>query len=190
VRSLKAEALSANELEQFELLLQTWSAMMEREAERILQDYHDREEAMQLAAIRLFRNRDRIGDPTSDDAANYCFTAIHNAAIDQLRKRNKTLAIHLLDEDPENRNEPLPKELQRDRAKLAAEDFYPSLSPLARCIARLKERERRVLYLRIELGLTQEQCARELELTPSGVAKLEDRAKKKLRKICEEEDVL
>ena len=189
MRSLKAEALSAEALEKFERLLQTWSAMMEKEADRILPDYHEKQEAMQLAAIRLFRNRDKIGDPTSTDAANYCFTAIRNAAIDQLRKRKGEIPIHLLTEDLVEEDQPQPKDLARDKARLAVEDSYPSLSPLAHCLDQLKEQERRVLYLRIVLELTQEECAKDLKMTPSGVAKLEQRAKKKLRKICENEGI-
>jgi len=176
--ALAIEILTPDETEKFEQLVTTWSKMMYREANRILKHHHDAEDALQRACLRLFQNMKKIDDPTSDSAGNYAYIAARHAAIDLLRERSPEMPIDYFEEELAFED------------RLAFEDDLNGLSPLARCIAALSDRERSILHLRIEMEMSQREAASLLGITVAAAAKMEQRAKKHLRELCEKEEIL
>lgn len=71
-----------------------------------------------------------------------------------------------------------------------SESFYPGLSPLAACIAKLPEQYRDALILRMHYGFEFREIAKMMNITESNARKLVTRARNKLEDICQKEGIL
>ena len=57
-------------------------------------------------------------------------------------------------------------------------------------MTKLPARERELILLKYKYGYTNDEVAELMELTKSNIIKIDQRAKKKLRELCEEEGLL
>ena len=102
----------------------------------------------------------------------YVVTIVEHQAIDQYRKRQKYKTVELIEE------------IQGTNA------HYEGDNDLTKCILQLPARYREMILLRYHYGYTVREIAKMLELSLPATIKLGQRAKTKLKKLCEEAGIL
>ena len=103
---------------------------------------------------------------------SYVVTIVENKAIDQYRKQQKHQTVELIEE------------IQGTTA------HYEGDNDLTKCILKLPARYREMILLRYHHGYTVREIAKMLGLSLPAAIKLDQRAKSKLKKLCEEAGIL
>lgn len=137
----------------------------------LLGDRHAAEDVTALAFERAFRKRGAFR-PSRGTPRAWLFTIARNAALDELRRRKRTM--------------PLLRELPDEGLVDPAADAESALrrSALLAALRELEPREREIVALKFWGGLTNAELARVLDVSESNAGTLLHRAMTKLRETC------
>ena len=156
----------------FEKIYITYKGLMYHIAYKILNNEQDAEDAVHSAFIKSAENIGKIDVPMCPKTQNYVVTIVENKAIDQYRKQQKHQTVELIEE------------IQGTNA------HYEGDNDLTKCILKLPARYREMILLRYHHGYTVREIAKMLGLSLPAAIKLDQRAKNKLKKLCEEAGIL
>lgn len=135
----------------------------------ILQNPEDAEDAVHHAFVKIAEHIDSIGMPDALKTKRYVVTIVRNCAIDAYRKKQAHPQTEYSEET------------------VGVEVNYESDNTLANCILKLPERQRTILILKYHHGYDLREIAHMMDLTYRNALQIEQRAKAKLRTLCQEE---
>jgi RNA polymerase sigma-70 factor, ECF subfamily len=139
----------------------------------MLRDRSAAEEVTAIAFERGFRARATF-DPKRGAPRAWMFGIARYAALDELRRRGRMAE---LPPEPEDRTSPSPPE----RAEASARHEV-----VLRALDALEARERELIALRFDGGLSHSEIAEILDVTATNASTMVHRALTKLRKACDE----
>lgn len=156
----------------FEQVYLTYRGLMFHIAEQVLGNEQDAEDAVHDAFVSIAKNISKISEPERPKTKAYVVTIVESRAIDLYRKKKRHPSVPLNEE-----LEGVPVEYHGDNG-------------LAKCMAKLPARYREFLLLKYAQGFDNRDLARLFGLSMDAVYKLDQRARAKLRGLCEAEGVL
>ena len=159
--------------EKFRVLYTNYRGLMFHVARRILGNDQDAEDAVHNAFEKIIEQIEKISHPDSPKTKAFVVTIVEHKAIDLYRKKQRRGEAPLVEEI--SGIDPGPQE---------------DASPLAQCILRLPGRYREFFRLKYELGYSTREAGQLMGLSWAAARKLEQRAKEKLRALCQEEGIL
>jgi RNA polymerase sigma-70 factor (ECF subfamily) len=141
-------------------------------AHALLRDRAAAEDVAALAFERAYRRRDRF-DPRRGSQRAWLFTIARNAALDELRRRKRTTALVVDPEDPAARD-------------AGGEDDEAAVRRAAvrAALAALEPRDRELVALKFEAGLSNREIAEVLGVSESNAGTRLHRAVHRLREAC------
>ena len=160
------------EKSKFEQLYLEYRSLMFHVAFEILHNEEDAEDAVHQAFIKIAENINKIDNPVCPKTHGYVVTIVENKAIDQYRKTLKY------------------KTVECDEEIQVTDLYYKGDSDLTKCILKLPARYRELILLRYHQGYSIREIANMMGLSLSATIKLDQRAKSKLKKLCEEMGIL
>lgn len=155
------------EKSKFEQLYLEYKGLMFHIAYEILHNEQDAEDAVHQAFVRIAENIKKIIDPVCPKTHGYVVIIVENVAIDQYRKQKKRQTVELIEE------------IQ------GIDVCYEGDNDLTRCILKLPARYREFILLRYHHGYSVREIATMMDLSLPAAIKLDQRAKGKLKKLCE-----
>lgn len=161
---------SVEEQSKFEILYKQHRSLMFYVARRILGSDADAEDAVHDAFVRIAENMGRIDEPSGVKAQAYVVTIAENRAIDLYRKKH--------------RHESVPLE---NYTGISVD--MQDTTGLTLCLQKLSLQQRSVLLLKYLYGFSAREIGNLLDLTQANVIKIDQRAKKKLQQLCQEEGI-
>lgn len=156
----------------FEEIYLKYKALMFCVANKILHNEQDAEDAVHMAFMKIAENIEKIDELDCPKTRSYIVTIIENKAIDIYRKKSRHKEVEFLEEVQ------------------GLEVTYDGDNLLTRCILSLPARYREVILLRYYHGYSVREIAALLDISLAAASKLDQRAKKKLKELCEKEGVL
>lgn len=156
----------------FEQLYLEYKGLMFHVAYGILHNEQDAEDAVHQAFVKIAENIKKIDAPVCPKTHSYVVTIVENKAIDQYRKLQKHQTVELIEE------------IQGTNA------CYEGDNDLTKCILKLPARYRETILLRYHHGYSIRAISNMMDLSLSATIKLDQRAKAKLKKLCEEAGIL
>lgn len=156
----------------FEAVYLKYSEYMYRVAFAILHNEQDAEDAVHYAFVKIAENIKKVGEPECLKTRGYVVTIVRNRAIDIYRKKQ----AH-------------PSAEYRDAIKGMWVE-YDGDNRVTECILKLNDRQRDLLILKHHYGYNLKEIAKILGVTYRNALQIEQRAKAKLRALCEEEGIL
>lgn len=166
-----------------EKLYLEYRSMMYREANKILHNQFDSEDAVQTAFVKLTKCADRITDEIPIMTHTFMKIVVRNVAIDIHRKR---LYLNKYESAYENLNEEL-ADVDQDLADIVI-DIY-SVEKIIEQIKNLPENYRDVILLEKVYGYTREETMVLFNANYETVKKRMTRAKTKLLEVLKREDL-
>ena len=160
------------EKSKFEQLYLEYKGLMFHVAYEILHNEQDAEDAVHQAFVKIAENIKKIDDPICPKTHSYVVTIVENKAIDQYRKQQKHQTVELIDD------------IQGTNA------HYEGDNDLTKCILKLPARYREMILLRYHHGYSVREIAGMMGISLPAAIKLDQRAKQKLKKLCEEVGIL
>lgn len=160
------------EKSKFEQLYLEYKGLMFHVAYEILHNEQDAEDAVHQAFVKIAENIKKIDDPICPKTHSYVVTIVENKAIDQYRKQQKHQTVELIEE------------IQGTNA------HYEGDNDLTKCILKLPARYREMILLRYHHGYSVREIAGMMGISLPAAIKLDQRAKNKLKKLCEEAGIL
>jgi RNA polymerase sigma-70 factor (ECF subfamily) len=142
----------------------------------LLRDHAAAEDVTALAFERAYRRR-RTFDRRRGEERAWLFGIARNAALDELRRRRRLATLAVDPADPESGGEPAVD----DQAEVALRR-----TTVRAALAALPARDREIVALKFHGGLSNDELARVLGVSPSNAGTLLHRAMEKLRKACDE----
>jgi RNA polymerase sigma-70 factor (ECF subfamily) len=139
----------------------------------LLRDRHGAEDVTALAFERAYRRRRRF-DPRRGSGRAWLFAIARNAALDELRRRQRTTSLAAEPEDVEAAEPDEDAELALRRTALRA------------AMRGLDHRDRELIALRFFAGLGHAEIATVLGISASNAGTRLHRAVDKLRRACDE----
>ena len=164
---------SPEEKIKFEELYDKYRGFMLKVASRVLRGEQDAEDAVHNAFMSLAKNMALVPELDSLKLRGFLYIVTENKAVDILRERKRRDLEESLDED-----QPL---------------FAPAddgEQGLAWCISRLPPRYQEVILLKYSHGYTTREIASILGISFAAASKLDQRAKARLKELCEKEGLL
>lgn len=158
--------------QKFNKIYEEYGGLMFYVAKRILGTDADAEDAVQTAFLKIAKNIKKISEPVCPKTRGFVVIIVERTAIDMFRKRKRYTM----------------SELKEATAGIAID--YDGDDRLAECITKLPPRYREVILLKYHYGYTLKEIGKMMDLSLAAVTKLDQRAKNKLRKLCEEEGLL
>lgn len=162
---------SAQKRSKFEEVYRLYRDYMYRVAFAILRNPQDAEDAVQSSFVRVAENIGRIGDARSLGTRSFLVTIVRNIAIDLYRRKRRFLQGEYVD------------------AVVGVENTYRGENGVAKCMLKLPEKQRNVLVLKYCHGYELKEVAKMLGISYQNALKTEQRAKEKLRALCQEEGI-
>ena len=163
---------SPEDRSKFERLYTEYKGVMFYVAYNILHNEQDAEDAVHQAFLKIVEKIETVDGTICARTQGYVVTIVENKAIDLFRynQRHQTL------------------ELKEDDIGVVIE--YDGANVLTKCMARLPAKQREVLLLKHYHGLSSKEIAKKLGLSVENVKKINQRAKERLRILCEKEGIL
>lgn len=158
--------------DKFERLYREYRGLMYHVAYGILRSGPEAEDAVHQAFVKIAENLDKVGEPVCPKTQSYVVIIAEHQAIDQYRRRQRHPSVELAEE------------------VMGMEAPYEGEDALAACILKLPARYREMILLRYHHGYSVREIAGLLGLSLPAASKLEQRAKKRLRELCEKEGIL
>ena len=152
----------------FEIIYETYRDEMYAIANDILNNTHDAEDAVHHAFIKLAENILKIGDPKCLKTKGYIVTIVENRTIDIYRAKQAHPMVPYNEET------------------VGIQVEYDGTNDLAGCILKLPARQRHIIILKYHHGYELKEIAKMLGITYANALKIEQRAKAKLKALCEE----
>ena len=156
----------------FERLYMEYRDIMYYVAFKILQNEQDAEDAVHQAFVKIAEKIEKVDGTICSRTQGYVITIVENKAIDMYRYKQKHKTLELKD----------------DEKGIVIE--YDGSNMLTNCMAELPAKYRTVLLLRHYHGLTPIEIAKKMGISEANVKKIDQRAKQKLRVLCEKEGIL
>ena len=156
----------------FEALYEEYRGYMYHIAYKILQHDRDAEDAVHSAFVTIAENIQKFSDPLCPKTKSYIVTIIESRAIDLYRRKQRHPEVAL------------------EEAALGLQIEYTGENGIAKCIGQLPARYRHVLVLKHLHGFNNREVAKMFKTTETNVAKLYQRAKTRLRELCQKEELL
>lgn len=156
----------------FEKIYLAYRDLMYRTAYSILKNEADAEDAVHNAFIKIAENISKISEPVCPKTQVYVVTIVENKAIDLYRANQRRHKVKYAD----------------NVAGIAIEES--KVHGLAACIAKLPPNYRQIILLKYHMGFSCKEIAKLLHITEANAIKLDQRAKRKLQQICEQEEIL
>lgn len=160
------------ERSKFEQIYLEYKGLMFHVAYEILHNEQDAEDAVHQAFVKIAENIKKIDAPVCPKTHSYVVTIVEHQAIDQYRRLQKHPSVELIEE------------IQGTNA------HYEGDNDLTKCILKLPARYREMILLRYHHGYTVREIAKIMGLSLPAAIKLDQRAKNKLKKLCEEAGIL
>lgn len=160
------------ERSKFESIYLLYRNTMYAVAYRILQNPQDAEDAVHHAFLKVLENFSKISEVDCPKTKGYIVTIVENRAIDIYRRKKAHPAV------PYN----------EETVGLSVD--YAGDNVLAGCILKLPARQRHLLILKYHHGYESREIATMLGITYANALAIEKRAKKKLKSLCEEADLI
>lgn len=155
----------------FETIYRKYRGFMLKIAAQILHGEQDAEDAVHNAFLSIAKNMRAVPRLDSPQMRGFIYVVTENKAIDLLRERKRRGGEEALTDQP------LQPPQDEDHS-------------LAWCISRLSPRYRQVILLKYSHGYSTREIAGLLGLSFAAASKLDQRAKNKLRELCEKEGLL
>lgn len=155
----------------FTVLYEEYRDYMYRVALAILHNPEDAEDAVHYAFVKIAENIKNVDEPVCLKTRGYVVTIVRNRAIDVYRKKQRHPHVEY-----------------RDAFKGVTVD-YDGENRVAACILKLNERQQNVLILKHHYGYDTREIAKKLNISYLNALQIEQRAKAKLRALCEEEGI-
>jgi RNA polymerase sigma-70 factor (ECF subfamily) len=152
----------------FEDIYLTYKGLMYAIAFEILGNPQDAEDAVHDAFVKVAENISRIGDPKCPKTKGYIVTVVENKAIDLYRKKKKHPRLEYTDE------------------ALGIQVEYECSNILTECILKLPARQRSTIILQYSHGYSIKEIAGILGISYANAMKTQQRAREKLKLLCEE----
>lgn len=160
------------EKSKFEQLYLEYKGLMFHVAYEILHNEQDAEDAVHQAFVKIAENIKKIDDPICPKTHSYVVTIVENKAIDIYRKMKNHPTVELIDEID------------------GIDVHYDGDNTLTQCILQLPARYREMILLRYHHGYSVREIAGMMRISLQAAIKLDQRAKQKLKKLCEKEGIL
>ena len=160
------------EQSKFRALAARYERLMFHVARQILPNEQDAEDAVQEAFLAIAKNFSKISAVDSPKTKAFVVIVTESKAIDIARKNAR-----------QGQQVPL-EDLPGLSVPAQGEDS------LTQCILRLPGRYREFFRLKYELGYSTREAGQLMGLSWAAARKLEQRAKEKLRALCQEEGIL
>ncbi|MDE6261317.1 MAG: sigma-70 family RNA polymerase sigma factor [Oscillospiraceae bacterium] len=164
---------SPEEKIKFEELYDKYRGFMLRIASHILRGEQDAEDAVHNAFLSLAKNMKLVPELDSLKLRGFLYIVTENKAIDILRERKRRELEDSLDE-----GHPLYAPLDDEEQDLAW------------CISQMPPRYQEVILLKYSHGYTTREIASILGISFGAASKLDQRAKARLKELCEKEGLL
>ena len=155
----------------FEIIYTEYKDYMYRVAFAILNNPQDAEDAVHYAFVKIAENIKNVGEPVCLKTKGYVVTIVRNRAIDVYRQKQ----AH-------------PHAEYKDAIK-GMQVEYDGENRVTACIMKLSERQRNVIILKHYHGYDLKEIAKMLDISYRNALQIEQRAKAKLRALCEEEGI-
>lgn len=156
----------------FELLYLEYRNLMYHVAYEILRNQQDAEDAVHQAFLKIAEIIETVDGTICPRTRGFVVTIVENKAIDMYRRKQRYST----------------DELNQNCIGVAFE--YEGSNILTQCMAKLPPHYRQVLLLKHLHGYSSKETARILNLTEANVIKIDQRAKQRLRVLCQEEGIL
>ena len=155
----------------FEIIYRRYRYYMYRIALAILKNPQEAEDAVHSAFVKIIENIEKIPEPECIKTKSYIVTIIRNQAIDIYRRKRNHPNVEYID------------------ANIGLCVTHEGENSVAKCMMKLPERQRSILLLKYRHGYDLREIAKMLGITYRNAAQIEQRAKVKLRALCEEEGI-
>lgn len=160
------------ERSKFESIYLLYRDTMYAVAYRILDNPQDAEDAVHHAFMKVIENISKISEIDCPKTKGYIVTIVENRAIDVYRRKKAHPTVPY------------------DEKTVGTTVAYDGSDALAGCILKLSPRQRNLLILRYHHGYELKEVAKMLGITYSNALTIEKRAKKKLKSLCEEAELI
>jgi len=165
--------------EKFVIVYNQYRRLMLKVAEDILHSRQDAEDAVQEAFFKIAENISEISDPKCNKTKNFVVIIVERKSLDILKKKKVTEYGYINDLSADEAADP--------SSEMYYEHIIDSESSLIRTLLKLPAAYREVLLLRFYYGYSLKEIADLLGITTNYAGVLNQRARDKLRKFCEEE---
>lgn len=163
---------SQEDRSKFEKIYLEYRGLMYSVAYKILNNTQEAEDAVHQAFVKVAENIEKIDEPVCPRTKGFVVTIAERKAIDVYRRKQRYPHV------------------QYDDATVGMTVEYTGSNVLASCMAKLPARQREVILLKYHYGYTSKEIARIMDITEANAAKIDQRAKKKLLELCQEEGLL
>ena len=163
---------SPEDQSKFVKLYEEYRGLMYHVAYGILRNEHDAEDAVHQAFLKVAETIENVDGTICPRTKGFFVTIFENKSIDMYRHKQRYQMV----------------ELNNENMGVIIE--YDVGNALAKCITQLPAKYREVLLLKHFHGYSSKEVAKIMKLSEANVIKIDQRAKNKLRALCEEEGLL
>ena len=164
---------SEEERSKLEIIYQEYKNLMLYAANSILGDTNDSEDVVHQSFLKLMKIVHKIDDPKCHKTRSLVVTVVERTAIDLYRRRQRDKTVPF-------------DEALCETSAASQIDGADSRIDFTAAMEALPLRDRQVLLLRYDNGLSCREIAGLLSITEPNVRKTIERAKKRLRELLEE----
>ena len=161
---------TADERLKIEEIFHTYGNLMFHVANKILNNDHDAEDAVQQALFAIYQNLEKFSEIKCPQSRSFIVTIVERKAIDLYRAKQRNAVVPF---EEEFINVPAPSVV----------DVAVARTDLAKAMAMLPTRYRELLFLKFDNGYSEREIAVMCSMTEANVKKTIQRAKKKLESI-------
>ncbi len=163
---------SPQDKNKFEQIYLKYRSFMFQIAYKILKNQQDAEDAVHNAFLSIAKNISKISIIDCPKTRSFLVIITERKSIDILRDRNKHVS----------------EELIEDKVGITYSDSYEH--DLSWCIGQLPPRYRELIVLKYSQGYSTREVSEILGISFDAASKLDQRAKKRLDKLCRKEGIL
>ena len=153
-----------------EEIFHTYGNLMFHVANKILNNDHDAEDAVQQAMFAIYQNLKKFSEIKCPQSRSFIVTIVERKAIDLYRAKQRNAVVPF---EEEFINVPAPSVV----------DAAAERTDLAKAMALLPTRYRELLFLKFDNGYSEREIAVMCSMTEANVKKTIQRARKKLESI-------
>jgi len=161
---------------EFKHVVERYGGKIMAVALNLLQNREDAEDACQEAFIRAYRNLEKFDSQKS--FKNWLYAIVYNSCLDQLRRRRRFHDFY-----KKMKREHVPSTLAQ------AQNQADEQALLKHVLKKLSPKERISLFLWANEGFTSEEVSNVLKCSPSTARVYLFKARKKIKKLLENENV-
>jgi len=161
---------TADERLKIEEIFHTYGKLMFNVANKILNNEHDAEDAVQQALFAIYQNLQKFSEIKCPQSRSFIVTIVERKAIDLYRAKQRNAVVPF---EEEFINVPTASVIDSAAAR----------TDLAKAMAMLPTRYRELLFLKYDNGYSEREIAVMYSMTEANVKKTIQRAKKKLESI-------